>query len=378
MNKNNFKDSLKVDTNKIENISSNNNNYNSNLLEDLGLFNIPKNVNVSISDDNKYLDLQLSNTNKQKNQHLLFQLPLHENDFSCLKNRPDYQDIINRYYAYTKQYIDEIKDYAIQEGTFLKNTFPDLVFTIKIRTKSFESYITKTNHNIYVGKSPYINDIIAERIIITSYKGSTDENVLIDMCDNVAKALYDFRINTHFRMKNNIERNPSNSDKDYLTRDYIHHPKANGYQSLHIQMENIYNSDLNYETQIRTFFMESQSKSSNEIAHNVYKPRLLNDLSANRVPSYSVVTPFTDSFNNVIIYDVPFKNRFYHYYNSSLNNHELDSSKRTVPITYDNYKKELYTIEKSLGMTFKDLRKRIRDCKTLNNESFEYEQGDCK
>lgn len=182
----------------------------------------------------------------------------------------------------------------------------------------------------------------------------------------VAKALYEFRIDTNFRMKKDIEPNAANSNKEYITRDYILHPKKNGYQSLHIQMENKDNPDLDYESQIRTLFMESQSKSSNEIAHNVYKPRLLNDLSVNRVPSYSVITPFNDSFGNPIIYDVPFKERFYHYYNTSLNNHELDSSERTVQITYDNYKKELYKIEQSLGVTFKNLRTRIRNCQNLN------------
>ena len=365
---NNFKNSLKVKTKSIKpglDVNS--------LFSELGLLNIPNDLQVNVSNDNKYLDLRLSGDSDSDTHHLLFQLPLHENTFSNSKSRSDYQDLINRYYIYTKEYLDEIKDYALQERAFLQEKFPGLVFVIKIRVKSFESYINKLEHNIEIGKSPYINDIIAERIVISEYKNCRSEKVLSHVCDDVAKALYDFRINTNFRMKKNINDSPSNSDKYYITKDYITYPKSNGYQSLHIQMENKNNSDFNYETQIRTFYMESQSKSSNEIAHNIYKPRLLNDLSANRVPSYSVIAPFDDSCGNPIIYDIPFKDRFYHYYNTSLNNHDLNRSKRTLPITYDNYKKELYQIENLLGLSFKDLRTRIRHSSILNSKQKEEE-----
>ena len=171
-------------------------------------------------------------------------------------------------------------------------------------------------------------------------------------------------------MKEDVNSNRSNSDKEYLTRDYIKCPKPNGYQSLHIQMESKKNKDLNYETQIRTFYMESQSKSSNEIAHNKYKPRLLNENSLLRAPLYSVIPPFKDpETGKYEVYDISKEERFYHYYNTSLNNHELNLSKRTLPITYKNFKNELYHVEKRLGISLQDLRTKIRDCKLLNPQT---------
>ena len=85
---------------------------------------------------------------------------------------------------------------------------------------------------------------MAERIIISEYNGSTDESILKDMCDQVSKALYDFRIQTNFRMKKDLEPNKANSDKEYVTKDYIAHPKDNGYQSEHILMEHKKNNNF--------------------------------------------------------------------------------------------------------------------------------------
>lgn len=369
MKTNNFKKNLKYEVSCKSNISNSNFDKNS-ILSELGLLNVSENLQVSISDDNKYLNVRLANTSDDSSNHLLFQLPLVENKLSYLKNYPDYQDLLNRYQLYTKEYVDEIKEYALKENEFLKERFPGLVFTIKIRTKSYESYITKLDHNIENGKSPYINDIIAERIIITEYKNCRSEKVLKKICYDVVKALYDFRINTNFRMKEDVNSNRSNSDKEYITRDYIEYPKPNGYQSLHIQMESKNNKDLDYETQIRTLYMESQSKSSNEIAHNKYKPRLLNDTSSLRVPSYSVIPPFPNpETGKYEVYDIPHNERFYHYYNTSLNNHELSLSKRTLPITYENFKNELYQVEKELGISMKELRTKIRNCKLLNQQT---------
>lgn len=366
---NNFKNNLKVKTPTVNKTQSSNFDNNQ-ILSELGLLNIPKELQVNISNDKKYLNIGLAGNKNNSTHHLTFQLPLHENPLSYLRNHPDYQDLLNRYQLYINEYVDKIKEYALKENEFLKEKFPDLVFSIKIRRKSYESYITKLDHNIENGKSPYINDIIAERIIITEYKNCRSEKVLKKVCYDVAKALYDFRINTNLRMKEDVNFNHSNSDKEYLTRDYIECPKPNGYQSLHIQMESKNNKDLDYETQIRTLYMESQSKSSNEIAHNKYKPRLLNETSLLRVPSYSVIPPFSNyETGKYEVYDIPLNERFYHYYNTSLNNHGLSLSKRTLPITYKNFKNELYQVEKELGISLKDLRTKIRNCKLLNPQT---------
>ena len=369
MKGNNFKLSLKA--NVPNNVSSTFNTLNDTnlLLLKLGLFPMPENVQASISDDGKYLNIKLKDS-ESENNHLLFQFPIEENDLSALKNREDYQDLINRYYLYINDYIDEIKKYAMLERSYLQERFPGLIFNIKIRIKSYDSYINKLNENILKGKDPYINDIMAERVIISEYNGTTNEDILTNMCDNVAKALYDFRIQTNFRMKKDIEPNESHSEKEYITKDYINHPKENGYKSIHILMENKNNKDFAYETQIRTLEMESISKTSGEIAHNKYKPRLLNDLSPNRIPIYSEVSPFLDNFGNPIIIDIPLENRFYHFYNSEHTDHS-NLTDECNSITYSKFRKEQYELENLLGIQFKELRQRLRNVNLKDKEKQE-------
>ena len=150
------------------------------LLSALGLYPLPNNVEITISPDNSYLNIKLKDTANSVDNHLLFQLPLKDRDLSALQSRTDYQELLDRYHTYTNEYIDEIKEYALKERAFLQERFPNLVFTIKIRIKSYESYINKLNKNIQVEKSPYINDIMAERIILTSIGDSQDEKDLIE------------------------------------------------------------------------------------------------------------------------------------------------------------------------------------------------------
>lgn len=367
MKGNSFKSALKVNVPTAIDSTINNNSTNTNLLLlKLGLFPVPENVQASISEDQKYLNIKLKNFDANTN-HLLFQFPLQENELSALKNREDYQELVNRYHLYINDYIDEIKKYAILERAYLQERFPSLVFNIKIRIKSYDSYINKLNENILKGKDPYINDIMAERVIISGYNGSTDESLLTDMCDKVAKALYDFRIQTNFRMKKDIEPNEALSEKEYITKDYIEHPKSNGYQSIHILMENKNNKDFTYETQIRTLEMEAISKTSGEIAHNKYKPRILNDLSPNKVPIYSEISCFTDEFGNPKIVDIPLDNRFYHFYNSEKTDHS-HLEENSNPITYKKFREEQYKLESLLGIQFKEIRQRLRN---LNKEKQE-------
>lgn len=325
------------------------------LLKSLGLFPLPENIEAYISEDKKYLNLRLKSVNNIN--HILFQLPLEEKDLSYLKSHPNYDELLERYTLYTTEYMHEIKNYALQERIYLQEHFPGLIFNIKIRLKSYDSYINKLNTNIKDGKSPFINDIMAERIILSEYKDSKDENLLICLCNEVARALYDFRINTNFRMK------PESfmSEKEYVSKDYIEKPKENGYQALHILMQNKYNHDFTYETQIKTFEMEHISKTCSEIAHNKYKPRVLNDLAATKVPLYTVITQFNDSVGNPIILDADFEERFYHFYNTSLNNHQEDAEYRSIPISYENYKRELHEIENLLGFSLKEIREKIKN-----------------
>ncbi len=349
------------------------------MLSKIGINNLPENVQANISDDKKYLNIQLKDTETEK--HLLFQFPLEKTDLSALNNRSDYQELINRYNMYINDYVDEIKKYATEEQIYLKNRFPGLVFNIKIRTKSYDSYIRKMNENILENKDPYINDIIAERIILSAYNPDYNSNennpddiskyqneyVLRHMCDEVAKALYDFRINTNFRMKKDLNKSSQQSEKNYITKDYIENPKKNGYESIHILMEHDQNKDFTYETQIRTFNMENLSKTSGEIAHKVYKPRVLNDLSTNRVPMYYEITSFNDSVGNPIIVSIPLQNRFYHFYNS-------ERKKNNTSITYKKFRDEQYILENLLGKTFKSIRNDLNNVIEISHDDFDLEK----
>ena len=146
---NNFKNALKIDTLNTNNTSSNKSNKTNLLLSKLSLLNIPENVLIELSDDYKYLNIQLK-PSSQEEQHLLFQFPIEETDLSALKNRHDYQDLLNRYNLYTNDYVDEIKKYSILERAYLQKRFPGLVFNIKIRIKSYDSYINKLNGEHHV------------------------------------------------------------------------------------------------------------------------------------------------------------------------------------------------------------------------------------
>ena len=389
MENNNFKSSLKYDVSSRLEVPTQNIDKTNTILSSLGLFPIPENVQVTVSPDGSYLNIKLKDSDKEK--HLLFQFPLEELDYSELHKRNDYAELLSRYHTYINSYVDEIKKYSLLERQFLQEKFPNLVFNIKVRIKSFDSYMEKLSKNISNGKTPYIKDIIAERIILSSIKSperdllkekyannpekleelyKQDEQELRRMCDDVAKALYDFRINTNFRMKTDVAPNKSNSDKEYITKDYISVPKDNGYESIHIIMENIKNKYFTYETQIRTLEMESMSKSSGEIAHNKYKPRLLNDKSPNRIPKYFEVTAFKNSDGNYEMFEVPFENRFYHFFNSEKTDH-THIDKDRVPITYDLYTNEQYELEQALNMSFKDLSSKLRECSKSKNREFE-------
>lgn len=372
MKGNKFKSALRVNVPEVKSAKFNTMTDTNLLLLKLGLFPLPKNIEANISTDKKYLNIKLKDTIQRR--HLLFQFPLEVKDVSALTSREDYHELMNRYNLYINDYVHELKKYASMERKYLTQRYPELIFSIKIRIKSFDSYFDKLIENLSIGKSPYINDIIAERIILFSYNGNEDEQLLTSMCDEIAKALYDFRIETNFRMKEDVEENGAPTEKEYVTKDYIEHPKENGYKSIHILMQHKHNKDFTYETQIRTFDMENISKTSGEIAHKKYKPRVLNDLSTNRVPIYSEISRFTDENGNPIIIDIPMENRFYHFYNSEKSDHTKKEDDHDLPITYERFRKEQYMIEKLLGKQFRQIREKLKEINFKTKDEVENEE----
>ena len=118
--------------------------------------------------------------------------------------------------------------------------------------------------------------------------------------------------------------------------------------------------------------MEKKSKVAEEIAHTKYKPRLLNDLSPNRVPIYYEITPFYDEYGNPTILEIPMENRFYHFYNSD-KDMSLENRKPSANITYEKFRKEQYQIEGLLGIQFKDIRAKLKEI-NLRNKSKQNEK----
>lgn len=379
MESNNSKKTLKVIVPNITGSSFNNFNKNdlhlSNktnlLLFKLGLYPLPENVQANISVDNKYLNIKLKDTPDKK--HLLFQFPLEESDLSALESRPDYNELMDRYELYTKEYVNEALEYACSESQYIQEKFPGLVFFIKIRIKSPDSYKKKLNEHISTGKNPYINDIIAERIILVKYNENEernflkknyanneeilkqlykeDEDDLRQMGYEVAKALYDdFRITTNFRINKDVTPNKANSSEKYITRDYIKHPKKSGYTSLHILMAHKNKKNFNYETQIRTLEMDRFSK----ISHSKYKIELLNDLSLNRVPQYYIVSSFVDESRKPTVIKFNSEDCFYNFYNSDIND-------KSNPITKAKFEKEKSKLEHLLGLEFKQIREKLKN-----------------
>ena len=86
---NKFKASLKINVPNIKNVQFNNMNETNLLLLKLGLFPLPNGVQASLSDDHKYLNIKLAETEKEKN--IQYQFPLESPDLSALEQRKDYQ-----------------------------------------------------------------------------------------------------------------------------------------------------------------------------------------------------------------------------------------------------------------------------------------------
>lgn len=329
---NDFKNSLKVS--KIPNKTP------GSIIEKLNLTNLPENIKISLSPDNSCINLY--NTNFKN--PLVFNLPINEENFSLLYNNPRVEELLNRYKLYSTEYKDIITNYSITERKFLQEKFPNVVFNIKIRQKSEYSYKKKLNDKLK--KEPnsdlYLHDIIAERIIITQLDKNvpvpTDpkkfeeyERKLQKTCFEFSESLNNFRKTSEFSL--------------IQEKNYIENPKASGYQSIHDIMQHILIPDCMCETQIRTLYMEKVSKTSGEIAHTKYKPRLLNDISISKLPIYTEITSFLDENGNPIAIDIPPDNAFYHFYGVTLKN--FRNQLNTVLPYIKDFRNSLYQLSSS-------------------------------
>lgn len=298
----------------------------SNVLRELTLnTNIPSTIEMELSKDRSCINIR----NTEFKVPITFNISIKPENFPVLYQYPRVDDLLNRYRIYDLEYKKIIVEYSIAEREFLQTKFPNLVFNLKIREKSEFSYKKKLNDKLSkdINYNPYIHDIIGERIIVSQldnrvpvpateeeFEKTDYENKLISVCFDISEALSTFRKNTVFQL---VE-----------AKNYISNPKVNGYQSIHHIMMNTSNTDLKFETQIRTLTMEEKAKKDDKLAHSTYKPRLLNEYSILKLPKYISISPFCDSNGVPIAYEIPQDNNFYHFYG----------------VSYESYRKQLDTL----------------------------------
>lgn len=166
------------------------------------------------------------------------------------------------YGEWVKKYTDYYKYHLLREYLDIKAKFPDIDFSIEARIKSEHSYREKVDRKISEGNTGRVYDIFANKIIVNSVNGQTDEATLIDACYRIEEFI-DSRISDSITI-------PSKS------KDYIKSPKSNGYQSIHlnriIQAGKIEESFF-AETQIKTFRMREHEKTGKSSHSQNYKSR---------------------------------------------------------------------------------------------------------
>lgn len=164
---------------------------------------------------------------------------------------------IDLYNVYSSNYLKYYKNHLENEVAILKKNFPGVDFDILARVKSQYSYREK------IKSKGEALDIFADKIILKSVNGKTDESLLQE---------YSYKIQDFL-----VTYNKSITEIRRKRKDYIKTPKPNNYSSLHIT-RTIHTLDdeenpieFNVETQIKTFRMRETEKDGKASHFNAYK-----------------------------------------------------------------------------------------------------------
>lgn len=164
---------------------------------------------------------------------------------------------LDLYNVYSSNYLKYYKNHLENEVAILKKNFPGVDFDILARVKSQYSYREK------IKSKGEALDIFADKIILKSVNGKTDETLLQE---------YSYKIQDFL-----VTYNKSITEIRRKRKDYIKNPKANNYSSLHIT-RTIHTLDddenpieFNVETQIKTFRMRETEKDGKASHFNAYK-----------------------------------------------------------------------------------------------------------
>lgn len=164
---------------------------------------------------------------------------------------------LDLYNVYSSNYLKYYKNHLENEVAILKKIFPGVDFDILARVKSQYSYREK------IKSKGEALDIFADKIILKSVNGKTDESLLQE---------YSYKIQDFL-----VTYNKSITEIRRKRKDYIKTPKPNNYSSLHIT-RTIHTLDddenpieFNVETQIKTFRMRETEKDGKASHFNAYK-----------------------------------------------------------------------------------------------------------
>ncbi len=170
--------------------------------------------------------------------------------------------------------------------------YPDILFRLEGRRKSFISAYKKLWR---ADSYATMKDISGFRITLFG----DDSEKLIKQCYTVMDLLFNYSLNAEevepcmATPLKDTKRSGNSSllseDIQPYVKDYIHNPKENGYQSLHM----IFQAKLGYyfEVQIRTFDMHMHAEYG-QASHSVYKKKydeLEFDRSLVNIPGYCII-----------------------------------------------------------------------------------------
>lgn len=191
--------------------------------------------------------------------------------------------------------------------SILDKEIPNLRFTIEGRRKSLISFENKIVRLLNQNRSlDLIRDVFAFRIVIF---GNVPPKELVKKCYSVMNNIITFYVESGYTLCEEDEvfntmdkNNPALQEliipqktyiaKEYLygVKDYIFHPKENGYQSLHCVFRT--NSGFCFEVQVRTLDMDINAEEG-DAEHEAYKKakyliRVEFDRTKVNIPGYSI------------------------------------------------------------------------------------------
>ena len=215
-----------------------------------------------------------------------------------LRKSKDIEDILHankideyRNIIVDKKFLSTIRKIFNKTYSMIEKEYPDLKFYLEGRRKSAIS--TEKKNILYLNKNKSLDefrDLLAFRIILFGDDSSIES---IENCYALMKRLIDFMILQGFTPceatevfdtegfsnegLNILVPDHSFLDKNYqhLVKDYVIHPKLNGYQSLHVAFRD--SSGKCFEVQIRTLSMHMLAESSNAAGHDFYKQHRYSD-----------------------------------------------------------------------------------------------------